>query len=68
MNLSYVVELPTAASNLNHRFKVLKEFESVIQIWTCGRQFNDPANSLNSVPGRRKDDGVDQGVTVGLAV
>ena len=42
MNLSYVADLPAASSNLNHRFKVKDQgriIESVIQIWTAGKQF-----------------------------
>ena len=34
------------------KWKFQEGFESVIQIWTSGRQFSDPSNSLKSVPGR----------------
>ena len=37
--LSYVAELPSACSNLNHQFYLKDGFESVIQIWTGGMQF-----------------------------
>ena len=55
MNLSYFAELPTAGSNLNHRFKVQsfrKDLNRGFRTLTGGRQFSDPANSLNSFPNK----------------
>lgn len=55
MNLSYVSDLPSADSNLNHWFKVTESAriwigDTILNRRTYVRHFQDTSNLLNSVP------------------